>query len=135
MFNPVGPIPVQKLKIIQNQFQINPSDLKSTAKGKIAALRTVTTQALNRAKQRSALIRKYQGAVPPEELQKFDQESAQLQDVLFDQSAFNIKMKEAKDDDLVEGFYSKDGKKLKPIPKKEAQKLYDQGVITNVPPG
>lgn len=135
LFNPVGPIPVQKVKIIQQQFQAYPSDLQSTIKGKVAALRRIGEQALARAEQRVALIRKYKGSPPAEELQEFDKASSQLQDTLVDQEAFNLKMKDSKEDELVEGFYSaKDGRKLKPIPKKEAKKLYEQGLITNVPP-
>lgn len=135
LFNPVGPIPVQKLKIIQKQFQIHPSDIQSKQRGKIAALRRIGEQGLARAEQRASIIRQYKGSPPPEDLQQFDRESSQLQDALIDQEAFSVKIKGSKDTDLIEGLYSvKDGRKLKGIPKKEAEKLYEQGLITNVPP-
>ena len=135
LFNPVGPIPVAKLEMIRNQFQAHPSDLSTTIRGKNAALRRIGQQAVARAEQRASLIRKYKGQPPPEEISNFDRESSHLQDVLVDQETFNIKFEKAKDDDLIEGLYSaKDGRKLKPIPKKEAKKLYEQGLITNVPP-
>lgn len=135
LFNPVGPIPVQKVRIIQKQFQIHPSDLKSTAKGKISALRRIGEQALARGEQRANIIRKYKGNPPYEELQQFDKDSSALQDTLLDEESFALKLKDSKEDGLIDGLFSaKDGRKLKPIPKKEAKKLYEQGVITNVPP-
>lgn len=133
LFNPVGPIPVQKLKIIQQQFQMHPGELQTTTRGKIAALRRIGEQGLARNEQRAALLRKHRGLVPEEELKQFDQQSLQLQDALIDQESFAIKIKDAKEDDMIEGLYSKEGKKLKPMTKKKAVELYNQGLITNVP--
>ena len=133
LFNPVGPIPVQKMKIIQQQFQMKPGDLQTSINGKINALRRIGQQGLARAEQRSALIKKYKGLVPEQELKSFDASTEQLQDALVDQEAWEINTKGKKDTDLIEDLYSKDGKKLKPIPLKEAKKLYEEGRITYVP--
>lgn len=133
LFNPVGPIPVQKLKIIQQQFQMHPGDLQSTIDGKIAALRRIGQQGLARNEQRAALIRKYKGLIPEEELKQFDEQSQELQNALVDEESFKIKIMDSKDDDMIDGLYSKDGKKLKPMPKKQALELYNKGLITNVP--
>lgn len=136
LFNPVGAIPTQKIKLIQSQFQISPSDRLDTAKGKINALRRMGKQGVARAEARVKLIRESNGKPPEDALQKFDQESESLIDTIADKELFDLKFKDVGDNDLIEGFYSvKTGKKLNnPMTKKEAKKFYDEGLITNVPP-
>lgn len=135
LFNPVGAIPTQKIQLIQKQFQPKPGELLTTTQGKINALRRMGQQALARAEQRANIIRQHKGKPPEKVLNEFDQQSAQLLDALSDQELFEIKTKGKNDDDLIEGLYgAQNGKKIKPIPKKEAKKLYEQGLITNVPP-
>ncbi len=133
LFNPVGPIPVAKVNIIREQFQAHPSDLRTTIAGKNAALRRIANQGIARAEERIRMIKENNGKVPEEVLKKFDEESSQLVDVLADQESFNIKLDAAGPDGTISGLYSKDGKPLNPIPAKEAKKLYEQGLITNVP--
>lgn len=134
LFNPVGPIPVGKMKMIQNTFQMHPGELKTTIRGKIASLRRIGQQGLARNEQRAALLKKHKGLIPEEELKQFDKQTEELQDALVDNEAFQLKISDKKDDEMVEGFYSKEGKKLKPMAKKKAVELFNQGLITNVPP-
>lgn len=134
LFNPVGPIPVAKMKMIQQTFQMNPGELQTTIRGKISALRRIGQQGLARNEQRAALLKKHKGLIPEEELKQFDKQTEELQDALVDDSAFQLKIEGKKDNEMVEGFYSKDGKKLKPMEKKKAVELFNKGLITNVPP-
>lgn len=82
LFNPVGPIPVQKVKIIRDAFQPHATDLKSTFRGKVAALRRLAQQGLDRAKKRIEFIRATNGKPDKKQLAQFDQESGQIEDAL-----------------------------------------------------
>lgn len=133
MFNPVGAIPTQKIKLIQEQFQPNPGDTQSTIQGKVNSLKRIANQGLARAEQRLALLEKHKGRPPAGELVKFDRDSEQLLDAISDQESFNTKIAGLKDTDTVSGLFSSDGRALKPIPKKEAQELFDKGLISTIP--
>lgn len=132
-FNPAGTLPTAKLNWIRDTFAIKATDNLSRIKGKVDALKTITYQNKARDEERLRLLTKYKGLIPPEEEKAFDEQTYQLNNVISDQLAFEMKLKDLKEDDLVEGMLDKNGKKLKGIPKKEAIKLFEQGLITNVP--
>lgn len=135
LFNPVGPIPVQKLKIIREEFQPKATDMQTTVAGKINALRRIGNQAVARAKERVRIIRQFEGNPPEEVIKTFDNESENLRDAIADQEIANLKMKDKKPDDLITGLYSTaNGKPLKGIPKKEVEQMLKQGLVTYVKP-
>ncbi len=91
IFNPVGPIPIQKLKLIQERFAPKPTDSYQTATAKTNALRLFGKQALARAKERVNLMDQYQGNPPDEILNSFDKESNTMLDAM---SSYNPKKEE-----------------------------------------
>jgi hypothetical protein len=97
IFNPSGPIATQKLKIIQDKYQIKATDFPWQTQGKIKAIRNFTKQALDRAEKRMALYEKYDGKPPKEKMENFDKETETLNDAFID---YKIDAKEANNPDL-----------------------------------
>lgn len=84
MFNPTGPIATQKLKIIQDKYQIKATDTPPVIKGKITALRRFAKQALARAQARKKLFEDNQGTPTQKQLEKFDKDSETMTDAMVD---------------------------------------------------
>lgn len=84
IFNPVGAIPTQKINLIKEKYAPKASDRQSTINGKLRALEGLNKQALARAQQRISLMDEYEGNVPGEILDAFDNESADYLDAILD---------------------------------------------------
>ena len=97
MFNPSGPIAQQKLKMIQDKYAIKATDAPWTKKAKLDSLERFAKQALNRANQKLAMIKKYHGNPPETVLDQFDKESDTLSDAMID---YDLIGEEAKDEGL-----------------------------------
>jgi hypothetical protein len=126
MFNPSGPIATQKLKIIQDKYQIKATDAPWSIPGKIKALERFAKQALNRAQERVDLYEKYKGSPPKEVVNKFDKESETLSDAMVD---YDLVGEEAPKGSLPEQV-NKDVEKFKgkTITSPDGQKYYSDGV-------
>lgn len=131
-FNPAGTLPTAKLNWIRDTFAVKASDRISNIEGKINAQRILGNQTLKRAEDRLALLKEYKGNIPAKVSQQFDLETQQDNDAIADELAFKIKLDES-DGDVIEGMYDQNGEKLGPIPKDEAKKLFEAGLITNEP--
>src|ERR1700722_417171 len=125
-FNPSGPIATQKLKIIQDKYQIRATDAPWSIPGKIKALKHFATQALNRAQARMALYDKYDGTPPKDVVSKFDRESETLSDAMMD---YDLAGEEAPKGTIPEQEM-KNVKELKgkTITSPDGQKYYSDGV-------
>ena len=134
LFNPVGPIPVQKLKIIQTKFQPNPWDLKETFEGKMNSLERIGNQLVARLEQRKALLDSYGEQVPPkEELEKFDADTVKLIDQVEAEETKKLSSINNQEQPGQKTYYSKaTGKKLKQLPPEQIQDLLQKGLITDV---
>ncbi len=84
MFNPSGPIATRKLEVIQDKYQIKKTDTPAQAQGKINALRAFNNQAIQRAKERLALLEEFKGNPPKQVIEKFDKDSETLGDAMVD---------------------------------------------------
>lgn len=133
MFNPAGTLPTAKLNWIRDTFAVKAGDLTSTMQGKVNAQRTLAKQALRRGQEKSRLLKQYQGLIPDEVENQFNQETLAENDALADQMAFELKLQEAKESGLVRNMYDQEGDPLDPIPTEEAIKLFQEGLITNEP--
>ena len=133
MFNPAGTLPTAKLNWIRETFAVKASDRIPTMKGKIKSLKILANQALERNKQKLSLLKKYKGEIPEEIEKIFDGETLKHNDAVSDQLAFKLKLDEVPEDGSVKNMYDLKGEKLGPIPKKEAIKLFEEGLITNEP--
>lgn len=120
IFNPSGPIAQQKLKTIQDKYVINASDAPWTKEAKLDALERFAKQALGRAQEKVALIKKYDGNPPEAEVQRFDKESDTLSDAMVDYDLVGEEVKE-------EGMPNPDKFKGKTITSPEGQKYYSDG--------
>lgn len=135
-FNPAGTLPTAKLNWIRQTFAPQAAENPSGRQGKINNLRKFTIQAQRKDEERLALLKKYQGNIPPEIEDEFNRIEYLENEALASELDFNELIKDKKDDDLIEGFYdASSGEELNSIPKKEAVELFNAGVITNVPPG
>lgn len=85
IFNPVGAIPVAKLKIIQDIFTPHAGELQSTIDSKLNALERLGRQAEGRLQDKINLYEKYQGNIPQSELDQFEKESETLLEIISDQ--------------------------------------------------
>jgi hypothetical protein len=132
-FNPAGTLPTAKLNWIRQTFSPTAAENPSGRQGKINNLRRFTKQAKKKDEERLSLLKEYRGLIPPEVVQKFEAAEYAENEALADELSFEDKIRDLKPDDLVEGMYDQKGEKLGPIPKKEAVKLFEQGLITNVP--
>lgn len=91
LINPIGIIPIGKIKLAMDKAVPKASDLQSTIDAKINAIRRMTIQGLERNKEKIALYEKYQGKIPPPEvLEEFDRETSNLGDIMIDQTVKNI---------------------------------------------
>jgi len=126
MFNPSGPIATQKLKIIQDKYQIKATDAPWSIPGKIKALERFSKQALSRAQERMKLYEEHKGNPPKEVLKKFDKESETLGDAMVD---YDLAGEEAPKGSMPEQV-TKDVEKLKgkTITSPDGQKYYSDGV-------
>jgi hypothetical protein len=84
IFNPVGAIPTQKINLIKDKFSPKATDRQPIIEGKLRALKAFNEQALARAQERMSLIDQHKGNPPPQELEKFDQETETLADAMLD---------------------------------------------------
>lgn len=132
-FNPAGTLPTAKLNWIKDTFAVKAGDRVGTMKGKVEAQRILMKQALKRHQEKAKLLDQYQGDIPHDVRKEFDNETLLQNDVIADQAAFKIKLKDAEDSGVVEGMYDQQGAELDPIPVEEAKKLFAEGLITNEP--
>lgn len=132
-FNPAGTLPTAKLNWIRQTFSPSAAENPSGRQGKINNLRRFTKQAKKKDEERLRLLKEYRGLIPADVAKQFDEAEAAENEALADELSFEDKIRDLKPDDLVEGMYDQKGEKLGPIPKKEAVKLFEQGLITNVP--
>lgn len=132
-FNPAGTLPTAKLNWIRQTFSPAAAENPSGRQGKINNLRRFTKQAKNKDEERLRLLKKYRGIIPEDVAKQFDEEEYAENEALADELSFEDKIRDLKPDDEVTGMYDQKGEKLGPIPKKEAVKLFEQGLITNVP--
>lgn len=121
IFNPSGPIAQQKLKMIQEKYVISPSDAPWTKRAKLDALERFAKQALNRANQKMALIKKYDGNPPEAEIEKFDKESDTISDAMVDYDLIGEEVKE-------EGMPNPADFKGKTVTSPEGKKYYSDGM-------
>lgn len=119
-FNPSGPIATQKLKIIQDKYQIKATDTPPAIKGKIAALRRFAKQAYARNNERLKLYEKYDGNPPLNIIESFDQESDTLSDAMMD---YEVKGEEVD----IPGLPEAKGFKGKTITSPEGEKYFSDG--------
>jgi len=84
VFNPVGAIPVRKMELIANKFQVKASDYPWQIEGKLRALELFSQQALTRAEQKIALYQKYNGNPPISEVESFNRASETTANVMAD---------------------------------------------------
>ena len=126
MFNPSGPIATQKLKIIQDKYQIKATDAPWSIPGKIKALERFAKQALSRAQERMKLYEQYKGNPPKDAMKQFDKESETLGDAMLD---YDLAGEEAPKGSLPEQV-TKDVERLKgkTITSPDGQKYYSDGV-------
>ncbi len=75
IFNPVGPIPVQKFTIIQREFAPRSTDTNAQRTGKINALDRIYQQALERNQNYVNLVSSYDGNVPEDVKETITNES------------------------------------------------------------
>jgi len=77
IFNPVGAIPVQKIKILEKKFSPKATDFQETIEGKLNALRRINDAARSKVTRLQDLSEKYGSldAIPDSELLKYSQES------------------------------------------------------------
>lgn len=133
IFNPAGALPTAKLNWIRDTFGIKASDRVDTMRGKVNAQRILANQALQRSQQKAKLLKQYDGLIPDEIESYFDAETLQANDALADKMSFDLKIADLGEDDLVKGLYNKNGKRMDPMPKKDAITLFNHGLITNEP--
>jgi hypothetical protein len=132
-FNPAGTLPTAKLNWIRQTFSPTASENPSGRQGKINNLRRFTKQSKKKDEERLRLLKEYRGIIPIEIAKQFEEaESAELS-AFADEISLEDKIRDLNDDDPVYNMYDQKGEKLGPIPKKEAVKLFEQGLITNVP--
>jgi hypothetical protein len=132
-FNPAGTLPTAKLNWIRKTFSPSAAENPSGRQGKINNLRRFTKQAKKKDEERLRLLKEYRGIIPAEVVRQFDAAEYAENEALADELSFEDKIRDIEPNDLVEGMYDQKGEKLGPIPKKEAVKLFEQGLITNVP--
>jgi hypothetical protein len=120
IFNPSGPIAQQKLKMIQDKYVIKASDAPWTKKAKLDALERFAKQALNRAQQKMALIKQYEGNPPEDVIDKFDKESDTLSDAMIDYDLVGEEVKE-------EGMPSPTDFKGKTVTSPDGKKYFSDG--------
>ncbi len=103
IFNPTGPIPVAKVKIIEERFAPKASDLSTTIDGKIKALESLAQQTLDRAQKRIDLMTAFDGEPPSNVIQQFDADSSRLLDQIVNNETQKITQVEG---DTQQGFAS-----------------------------
>lgn len=121
MFNPTGPIATQKLKIIQDKYQIKATDNPPVIRGKITALRRFANQALARAKARQKLFEDNQGTPSTKQIEKFDRDSESMTDAMVD---YELTGEEVNIPELP----SAQGYKGKTITSPDGEKFFSDGV-------
>lgn len=77
IFNPVGAIPTQKIKLLQQKFAPKSTDLQGKIEGKIAALRRINQAAASKVQKLQDLVDQYGSldAIPDAELLRYSNES------------------------------------------------------------
>jgi len=70
--------------MIQDKYVVKGTELPSKRIAKLNALERFAKQALNRAKQKMALIMKYNGNPPEQVIDNFDKESDTISDAMLD---------------------------------------------------
>lgn len=97
MLAPSGAIAKEKLIRSEQKYAIKGSDAPWNRKAKLDALENFTKQAVNRAKQKKALIEQYDGRPPKDVIEKFDRESDTMIDAMID---YDLVGEEATDKEL-----------------------------------
>lgn len=83
-FNPVGALPTQKIKMIQDKYQILATDMPWQIEGKLKALEYYANLSYERAVGRAKLLSDYDGYPPIELLERYDRESGTIVDAMID---------------------------------------------------
>lgn len=129
IFNPQGPVAVAKVKLLKEIYAVEAKERHGTIEGKLKAAEWMNKMTEQAQKHLIGLYDQYNGAPPQELLDEFntDFERAVIDPALaqsFQEGA----------EQMVGGFYSMDGKPLKPMPKSKAQDLLEKGLISNERP-
>lgn len=95
MFNPTGPVAVQKLKIIEQKYKILPTDLPSKMRGKLKALKAFATRGKAQHMKKIALYEKYDGRPPKQALDALQNENDAISDQMVDMPVEGETSKEA----------------------------------------
>lgn len=80
IFNPVGNLATRKMEFLKDKFSITPWDTSRSSKGKLATMKLMGQQGLERAQRRVNLYEQYNGNPPRELVKQHDEETAQLVD-------------------------------------------------------
>lgn len=114
IFNPVGAIPVQKVKIIQDKFAPKSGELYQTQIGKINALEHLVKQALKRNEDFIRLSKEYGGMIPQEVQDEFSEQSNQEIDKIVKEEGKKVESesKEKKESEMVT-LRAPDGRKFR----------------------
>lgn len=126
IFNPTGPVGVRKLEQLKEIYAITASERHGTIQGKLKAAEWMNDLSEQAAKEQLKLYEKYNGFPPQEELDKFNQD--------FERAVIDPALEQSFQEgaeQMVGGFYSTDGKPLKPMPKSKAMDLLEKGLITH----
>lgn len=134
LFNPVGPIPVAKIKIIEKRFAPQAGELYSTQQGKLNALDRMANQALKRNQKYLELLEAYDNNIPQEEMNKFSSESAKELDEIVEEESklLGITEKEPEKEEKKEEkqkiikMKAPDGRTLD-VPKEEVERMKSLG--------
>lgn len=76
VFNPVGAIPTQKIKLLQERSVPKSTDPQWKIEGKLKAAKVQAQGALERAQRRQQAIKQYNGLIPPEVQKQLNKEDA-----------------------------------------------------------
>jgi hypothetical protein len=125
VFNKSGPLAQSKLKLLQDVYIPQSTDTEATIQGKINGLRRLNQRTLEALEAKKKLIESYGGIenIEPEMMNQIDEITGKELSKLVDQDRL--------EGGQVSGLIStKDGRRLKPLSRKQAQQLIDQGLVT-----
>ena len=91
IFNPVGALPTQKVKILEQKFTPKATEPSWVINGKLNTLQRIASQAKQRAEERIKYVESFGGEAPPfGALEKFDNETTKIAENLIDAEAKKI---------------------------------------------
>lgn len=129
IFNPQGPVAVAKVKLLKEIYAVTASERHGTIEGKLKAAEWMNKMTEQAQKHLISLYDQYNG-MPPQEL--LDEFNTDFERTVIDPALAQSFQEGA--EQMVGGFYSQDGRPLKPMPKSKAMDLMEKGLIFNERP-